>query len=79
MPLPHERQSVIGAYPRRLRNSSACSPSASVCFMASSTGGDSRKALAGYYQGLASIQRNGLYPSTIAYVTGVVALRHRFR
>jgi len=43
------------------------------------TGGDSRAALAGYYQGLASVQHNGLYPSTIAYVNGVEALRIRFR
>ncbi len=45
----------------------------------SMTGGDSAQALAGYYQGLASVQRNGMYPSTLAYVEGVEALRQRFR
>lgn len=40
--------------------------------------GSTQAALAGYYQGLASVAERGLYPSTIAYVDGVVALRSRF-
>ena len=36
-------------------------------------------AVAGYYQGLASVQRNGMYSSTLAYIDGVMALRSRFR
>jgi LysM repeat protein len=41
------------------------------------TGSDSQAA-AGYYQGLASIRRNGLYPSTQRYVASVMALVSRF-
>ncbi len=40
--------------------------------------GSTRTALAGYYQGLTSVEVRGLYPSTIAYVEGVQALRRRF-
>jgi LysM repeat protein len=43
------------------------------------TGGNSGRALAGYYQGLQSVHRNGLYSSTLAYVSGVESLRPRFR
>ena len=43
------------------------------------TGGDTRMALAGYYQGLASVRAKGMYPSTVLYVDGVLALRSRFR
>ena len=49
-----------------------------LALLLSTTGGDTNRALAGYYQGLASVARNGLYPSTIAYVNGVQALRSRF-
>lgn len=42
------------------------------------TGGDIEHALAGYYQGLGSVSRNGLYPSTVQYVRNVVALKARF-
>lgn len=42
------------------------------------TGGSTARTLAGYYQGLASVQRNGVYPSTRAYTAGVMALRSRF-
>jgi N-acetylmuramoyl-L-alanine amidase len=42
------------------------------------TGGDLRMMLAGYYQGLGSVQRYGLYPSTERYIANVVALRARF-
>ncbi|HUH06206.1 MAG TPA: LysM peptidoglycan-binding domain-containing protein [Egibacteraceae bacterium] len=43
------------------------------------TGGDARKILAGYYQGLRSVERNGVYPSTERYIENVLALRDRFR
>lgn len=42
------------------------------------TGGQTRLTLAGYYQGLRSIQANGLYPDTERYVDTVLALRGRF-
>jgi LysM repeat protein len=42
------------------------------------TGGDPALAAAGYYQGLASVQQNGVYPSTQAYVNDVLALRGQF-
>jgi LysM repeat protein len=44
----------------------------------SSTGGDPAMAAAGYYQGLPSVQQNGVYPSTQQYVNSVMALRSRF-
>jgi LysM repeat protein len=43
-----------------------------------STGGDPSLAAAGYYQGLPSVQRDGLYPSTQQYVNDVMALAQRF-
>jgi LysM repeat protein len=43
-----------------------------------STGGNSALAAAGYYQGLSSVQRNGLYPDTQQYVNDVMALQHQF-
>jgi LysM repeat protein len=48
-------------------------------FLLDMTGGDTTKALAGYYQGLGSVARDGLYPSTLAYINGVLGLRARFR
>ena len=42
------------------------------------TGGDVRRTLAGYYQGLASVADNGMYPSTKSYIANVLALRDRF-
>lgn len=42
------------------------------------TGGDPEMVLAGYYQGLASVQENGLYPSTRRYIDNIFALRARF-
>lgn len=42
------------------------------------TDGDVRQALAGYYQGLASVQRNGPFAETDAYVDTVLALQRRF-
>jgi len=43
-----------------------------------STGGDSAMAAAGYYQGLPSVQQNGMYPSTQQYVQDVLSLEHQF-
>jgi N-acetylmuramoyl-L-alanine amidase len=42
------------------------------------TGGDPALAAAGYFQGLPSVQQNGLYPETQRYVQSVLALEHRF-
>jgi soluble lytic murein transglycosylase-like protein len=42
------------------------------------TGGDERLAVAGYFQGLASIRRFGMYASTRHYVADVMALAQRF-
>jgi N-acetylmuramoyl-L-alanine amidase len=42
------------------------------------TGGDREMILAGYYQGLGSVRRNGIYPSTRQYIANVLALRDRF-
>ncbi len=36
------------------------------------------KAVAGYYQGLASVQRNGMYPDTKTYVRNILALRKSY-
>lgn len=43
-----------------------------------STGGDPAMAAAGYFQGLSSVRRNGVYPSTQHYVDNVMALLQRF-
>ncbi len=43
-----------------------------------STGGDPAMAAAGYFQGLPSVQQNGLYPSTQQYVNDVMSLRQQF-
>ena len=42
------------------------------------TGGDPALAAAGYYQGLDSVRRHGLYADTQRYVNNVMALRSRF-
>jgi soluble lytic murein transglycosylase-like protein len=42
------------------------------------TGGNQQLAVAGYFQGLASIKRFGMYPSTRHYVANVMALAQRF-
>ncbi|HET9104544.1 MAG TPA: LysM peptidoglycan-binding domain-containing protein [Solirubrobacteraceae bacterium] len=42
------------------------------------TGGDPAMAAAGYYQGLDSVRRHGLYADTQRYVDNVMALRSRF-
>jgi Soluble lytic murein transglycosylase and related regulatory proteins (some contain LysM/invasin domains) len=38
-----------------------------------------RHAIAGYYQGLASVRAHGMYPDTVRYVANVLALRDRSR
>jgi LysM repeat protein len=43
-----------------------------------STGGNPALAAAGYYQGLPSVERYGVYPSTQQYVNNVLALEQRF-
>jgi LysM repeat protein len=43
-----------------------------------STGGNPALAAAGYYQGLPSVEQNGMYPSTQQYVNDVMALAQRF-
>jgi soluble lytic murein transglycosylase-like protein len=42
------------------------------------TGGDENAAIAGYYQGLASVQSRGMFDDTKRYVANVQALRSRF-
>ncbi len=42
------------------------------------TGGDESAAIAGYYQGLGSVQSRGLFDDTQKYVANVQALRSRF-
>ena len=42
------------------------------------TGGDAAAAAAGYYQGLQSVRRHGLYADTQRYVRDVMALQGRF-
>lgn len=43
-----------------------------------STDGDVSLALAGYYQGLAGVRRDGMYPDTVRYVANVQSLMTRF-
>jgi len=42
------------------------------------SGGDPATAAAGYFQGMASVQRIGMLPETQRYVANVLALRERF-
>jgi N-acetylmuramoyl-L-alanine amidase len=42
------------------------------------TGGDIPKTVAAYYQGLESVQKDGMFPDTRKYVADVLALRRRF-
>ena len=42
------------------------------------TGGDESAAIAGYYQGLRSVEHRGLFDDTQRYVDNVQALRSRF-
>jgi N-acetylmuramoyl-L-alanine amidase len=46
--------------------------------MLQESGGDPALAAAGYYQGMASVQRIGMLPETRQYVANVMALRSRF-
>lgn len=48
-------------------------------FLIQRRGGDVRTALADYYQGPGSVDRNGVHAGTVRYVDGVLALRSRFR
>ena len=41
-------------------------------------GGDENAAIAGYYQGLASVRARGMFDDTQQYVANVQALRGRF-
>jgi soluble lytic murein transglycosylase-like protein len=43
------------------------------------TGRDARMTLAGYFQGLANVRRNGMFTATERYIDNVLALRERFR
>jgi LysM repeat protein len=40
--------------------------------------GDDRTAIAAYYQGLASVRRNGMFADTKQYVANIMALRERY-
>ena len=42
------------------------------------TGGNDAETAAGYYQGLGSVQRYGMYSDTKHYVRDVLALKQRF-
>jgi soluble lytic murein transglycosylase-like protein len=42
------------------------------------TGGDESQAIAGYYQGLASVRARGMFADTQQYVRDVLALQARF-
>jgi soluble lytic murein transglycosylase-like protein len=42
-------------------------------YLLNRTGGSAAAALAGYYQGLVSVQQDGLLPSTKTYVSGILA------
>jgi LysM repeat protein len=44
----------------------------------SDAGGNAETAIAGYYQGLGSVQAHGMYADTRAYVNNVMALQQRF-
>jgi len=48
-------------------------------YLLRATGGDTCRAVASYYQGLATLQRYGVLPVSQVYVRGVLSLRPRFR
>jgi murein DD-endopeptidase MepM/ murein hydrolase activator NlpD len=48
-------------------------------YMLDQSGGSTEMALAGYYQGLASVRTGRIYDDTKRYVAGISALRARFR
>jgi soluble lytic murein transglycosylase-like protein len=37
-------------------------------------GGNREKVLAAYYQGMTALERDGIYPSSVRYITDVMAL-----
>ncbi|MDH3755329.1 MAG: LysM peptidoglycan-binding domain-containing protein [Acidimicrobiia bacterium] len=47
-------------------------------FLLDNTNDDWRLALAAYYQGLSSVQRDGIYDSSMFYIEGILALTSRF-
>ena len=47
-------------------------------YLINSNNGDYRAALASYYQGQASVAKNGLYDDTEQYVSNVMALKSRY-
>ncbi|MDQ1439681.1 MAG: hypothetical protein QOK43_3310 [Acidimicrobiaceae bacterium] len=49
-----------------------------LAWLLTQTKGDVPQAVSGYYQGLASVRRQGPLPETTAYVNAVLALRARF-
>lgn len=49
-----------------------------LAYLLRASGGDPAQALAGYYQGLQSVQAQGVLPDTQRYVSSVMALRSRF-
>jgi soluble lytic murein transglycosylase-like protein len=48
-------------------------------YLADNTGNDPVSTVASYYQGLGSVQSDGLLPETQQYVDSVLALRDRYR
>lgn len=42
------------------------------------TDGDARRTFGGYYQGLRSMERNGVYTDTVRYIDNVLVLKRRF-
>jgi hypothetical protein len=42
------------------------------------TGGNHQLAAAGYFQGLPSVEQNGIYPATQQYVNDVISLEQQF-
>ncbi|HEU5002077.1 MAG TPA: LysM peptidoglycan-binding domain-containing protein [Actinomycetota bacterium] len=49
-----------------------------LAYLLKAGGGDQKLAVAGYYQGLASVRARGMYRATRQYVADVLALRDRF-
>jgi soluble lytic murein transglycosylase-like protein len=49
-----------------------------LAYLLDRTGGNQALAIAGYYQGLRSVQARGMLPDTKRYVANVMALRQRF-
>ena len=49
-----------------------------LAYLLRQNGGDEARALASYYQGLASVRTRGVLPETARYVANVLALRQKF-